>query len=405
MMRHVLAASVGAALLLPGGAAAQGRTPGLDEALELARARAARVLAAAGSLEEARARLLDAGRRLREDPVVELGAGRRRAEADFDDYQVEVSQGLEPAGRRRARVAAAGASLEVASAELDDARRLYLGEVATAFFRAAAAAERREITAAAARLAEELRRTLERRLEMGEATALAANRARTAAAHARAEAENAAAEDAAAGGALGALLGLVPAAAPAATLDELPAHDLERLLGELPRRPDLAALDAAVREAEAQVALGESLARPDLALRTGYEREEGADVVSAGVSIVLPLARRAGAEERAVGAARAAALRERLAAARQAAEMEVRTAFEALARQRRAVAELERTALPAIADNEALAQRSFEAGEIELGELLQVRREILEARLAHLDLLLAARLAAVELETKAGVLR
>jgi outer membrane protein TolC len=62
-------------------------------------------------------------------------------------------------------------------------------------------------------------------------------------------------------------------------------------------------------------------------------------------------------------------------------------------------------ALPAIADNEALARRSFEVGEIDLGELLQVRREILETRLAYLDLLLAARLAAVELETKAGVLR
>jgi cobalt-zinc-cadmium efflux system outer membrane protein len=406
-MRHVLAASLGAALLLPGGAAAEGRPLGLAEALELGRARAARLLAAAGSVEEARGRLLAAARRLREDPVVELEAGRRRAETDFDDYQVAVSQGLEPAGRRRARVALAEAGLEVAGAELDDARRLYLGEVAAAFFGAAAADERLAIAGESARLAEALRRTVERRLEMGEATALAANRARTAAARARAEAAAAEAESAAALGALRALLGLAPGAvsALAADLVDLPAYDLDLLVASLDDRPDLAALGAAVREAEAQVAFGESLARPDFALSTGYEREEGADVVSAGVEIALPLARPAGAEERAVGTARAAALRARLAAARQAAEAEVRAAFDAFAQQHRAVQELERAALPAISDNEALVERSFEVGEIDLGELLQVRREILETRLAHLDLLLAARLAALELETRAGVLR
>ncbi len=405
-MRHVLAASLGAALLLPGPARPQERSLSLQEALELARTRAAAVIAATGRVEEARARLFPAARRLRENPVVEVEGGRRRAEETFTDYAVALSQGFEPASRRRARLAGAEAAVEIARAELDDTRRLYLGEVARAFFRAAAAVERLRIARLAAEVGDDLLATIERRAEMGETTALELNRARTAAARARAEREAAEAERLGAGGALRALLGLEPGdpLSPADALRDLPPPDLDALLRAAAERPDLQALAAAVREAEAQVRLGKALARPDFAVRTGVEREEGADVVLAGVAVALPLAQR-GQEERAVGAARAASLRAQLDAARRAAETEVRAAFASYEAQRRAAEELARTALPAIDDNEALARRSFEVGEIDLGELLLVRREILETRLAHLDLLLAARLAAVELETAAGVVR
>ncbi|HVF61520.1 MAG TPA: TolC family protein [Thermoanaerobaculia bacterium] len=404
-MRHVLAASLGAALLLPGPARPQERSLSLQEALELARTRAAAVIAATGRVEEARARLFPAARRLRENPVVEVEGGRRRAEETFTDYAVALSQGFEPASRRRARIAGAEAAVETARAELDDTRRLYLGEVARAFFHAAAAVERLRIARLAAEVGDDLLATIERRAEMGETTALELNRARTSAARARAEREAAAADRLAAGG-LGALLGLGPSdpLSPVAELSMLPVYDLDALLRAAAERPDLQALAAAEREAEAQVRLGEALARPDFAVRTGVEREEGADIVLAGVAVALPLAQR-GQEERAVGTARAAFLRAQLDAARRAAETEVRAAFAAYETQRRAAEELARTALPAIDDNVALARRSFEVGEIDLGELLLVRREILETRLAHLDLLLAARLVGVELETAAGVVR
>ena len=66
--------------------------------------------------------------------------------------------------------------------------------------------------------------------------------------------------------------------------------------------------------------------------------------------------------------------------------------------------ELEQTALPALDDNESLALKSFEAGEIDLGELLLIRREILETRLAYLERLLDASLTRFELEAAAGAL-
>jgi hypothetical protein len=49
--------------------------------------------------------------------------------------------------------------------------------------------------------------------------------------------------------------------------------------------------------------------------------------------------------------------------------------------------------------------KSFDAGEIGLGDLLQIRREILETRLAYLDRLLDASLTRCELEAAAGVLQ
>lgn len=410
-MRSALAALLGAvlmvpSLLFPSPSAAQESPLTLQEALGLARARAARVIAATGRVEEARARLFPAARRFRDNPVVELGGGRRQAGKTFTDYEMAVSQGFEPAARRRARIAGAQAAVEAAEAGLEDTRRVYLGEAVAAFFRTVAAQERSRLAAATVGLTGDLLKTIERRHEMGEITALDLNRARIAAA--RAQAEHSAAEGERLGGAgdLRALLGLDPGEALSLTgaLRELPAYELGSLLARTAERADLRALAAETREAEAQALLGEALARPDFALRTGYQREEGAGVVSAGVAIGLPLFQK-GQEERAVGQARAASLRAQLEARKRAGEAEVRAAFAAYRRRTQAVEELERTALPAIEDNQALAQRSFEVGEINLGDLLLIRREILETRLSHLNLMLDARLAAVELETRAGVSR
>jgi cobalt-zinc-cadmium efflux system outer membrane protein len=378
----------------------------LSEALRLARERAATVLEAGARVEEARARLMPAGLRWRENPVVEVVGGRRHDVRSFFDYEVSVSQAFEPEVRRRARIAGAEATLAAAEADLGEVRRIYLGEVAAAFQRALASQERLRLTAEASRLAGELLATIERRYGMGEITALELNRARTAAARARAELSAAEGEGIGASGELRALLGL-PVGGEltlAGGLRELPRFELEALLARIGERPDLAALAAGAREAEAQVRLGETLARPEWSLKTGFAREERADIVSGGVAISLPLFRR-GQEEQAVGRARADSLRARAEALRRAAEAEVRGAFAVYQRRLQAVSELEDAALPAVEDNEALAQKSFEAGEINLGELLLIRREILETRLSHLDLLLSARLAAVELETKAGAIQ
>jgi outer membrane protein, heavy metal efflux system len=384
-------------LLLPSVGRGQERALTLEGALRLARERGAILALARGRLEEARARQVRAGRRFQENPVLEAEGGYRSAdEGDFFDFETSVSQDLSSGRRRAARKAGAGAAVERAEAELAEAERGLLRDVRLAFTRAVAGRERAGLFARNRELAEGLLAATERRYEAGEATALELNRARTAAATARAEGE--AAE-------LAGLLGMGPdeAVEVQGDLSTSPLPDLEALLAGIGRRPDLLALEAELREAEAEILLGQALGRPALGVRGGVGREEGAELVTAGVAVTLPVHDR-GQEAVAVGQARAAALRQALETARKAAEQQVRGSHGALARRLAASRELERTALPALEDNESLALKSFEAGEIDLGELLLIRREILETRLSHLNRLLEAALARLELEASAGAL-
>jgi outer membrane protein, heavy metal efflux system len=383
----------------------QERALTIDEALALAREQAASVVLAKGRIEEARARQAQAGRRFQENPALEVNGGYRRAEDDHLDFEAALSQGLYDRNRRAARVAGAQAAVERAEAELDDARRLLLRDVWTTFFRGLNAMDRVELLTRVRQAADELLGATERRYKAGEGTALELNRARVAAASARAEQSGAQAEASSVLAELKALLGLPPGetveirSGPA--LHQPPG--LEALLAGLDRRPDLRAIAAELREAEAEVRLGQALARPGLGVRGGVGREEGADIVTAGVIVSLPFHDR-GQETLAVGQARATALRQALDATRKAADAEVRGWHSALLLHLAAARELEKTALPALEDNESLALKSFEAGEIDLGELLLIRREILETRLTYLERLLDVSLTRFELEAAAGAL-
>jgi cobalt-zinc-cadmium efflux system outer membrane protein len=378
----------------------------LEEALALARERGRTVILAKGRIEEARARQAQAGRRFQENPVLEVNGGYRRAGDGFFDFEAAVTQGLYAGWRRSARLAGAQGALDRGEAELAEARRLLLRDVWTDFVRSLVAQDRIALLAESRRAADELLAATERRHEAGEATVLELNRARTAAAVARAGQSAAEAEASAALAGLTGLLGLEPGEdievrGPLASASP---PSLEALLAGLDRRPDLRVLAAELREAEADVLLGQALSRPELGVRGSVAREERADIVTAGVVITLPVHNR-GQETLAVGQARTAALRQVLTVVRGAAEAEVRGAYSALDRRLAAVRELERMAIPALKDNESLALKSFEAGEIGLGELLLIRREIVETRLAYLDRLLEASLTRYELETAAGALQ
>jgi cobalt-zinc-cadmium efflux system outer membrane protein len=378
----------------------------LEEALTLARERGRTLILARGRIAEAQARRAQAGRRFQDNPVLEINGGYRRAGDGFFDFEAAVTQGLTAGPRRSARMAGAQGALDRAEAELAEARRLLLRDVWAGFVHGLVAMDRIALLAESRQAADELSAATERRHEAGEATDLELNRARTAAAVARAGQNAAEAEASAALAGLKGLLGLDPGETVEVRgpLSPVLPPSLETLLAGLDRRPDLRALAAEMREAEAEILLGKALSRPELGARGGVAREEGADIVTAGIVIALPVHNR-GQEMLAVGQARTAALRQALAAARRAAETEVRGAYSALDRRLAAVRELEQTALPALKDNEELALKSFEAGEIGLGELLLIRREIVETRLAYLDRLLEASLTRYELETAAGALQ
>ncbi len=395
-------------LLLPGALPAAGqREITLDEALALARVQgAAGVAEARGRVEEARVRLERGRRRLQEDPELEMSGGYRNSETGFFDFEAALSQKLESGGRSAARTVGVEAALETAEAERAEAERLLLAEVRAAFARALAARDRAALQARGRDLADRLLAATDRGYEAGEVAALEWNRTRTASAAARAGQRAAEAELAESLAVLQGLLGLDPGEPTVVSgvrgdLAPGPLPDLPPLLAVLDRRPDLAALAAGLREAEAQVQIGRALGRPGLSVRGGVAREEGAEIATAGVVVSLPL-RGAGREAVAVGEARAAALRQAMTAARSQAEAEVRGLHAALAARIEAVRELETAALPALDDGETLSLKSYEAGETGLGELLLIRREILETRLTYLDRLLDAALTRASLESAAG---
>jgi cobalt-zinc-cadmium efflux system outer membrane protein len=189
----------------------------------------------------------------------------------------------------------------------------------------------------------------------------------------------------------------------AGELRETRRFELADLLARAEARADLRALEARLAEAEAGVRLARAEAWPNVGVGVRYEREEGDDVVLGGLALELPIFDR-GQGPRAEASARARRLRLELETARRAVRAEVRTAFAVHAERAQAAHELEAGALPLLDENESLARRSYDAGELALAELLVIRSETLETRRDHLARLLEAAVAAVELESSAGVL-
>jgi cobalt-zinc-cadmium efflux system outer membrane protein len=405
MVRVPLAAAAAAVLLVPGPVSATVLT--FEDALDRARREAPAVVAARLRPDEARGRLAGAAVLLRENPVLEVTGGRRESDRGVStDVETALGQTFELGRRRHARIAGARADVEQALASVEETTRETLRDVAAAFLRAVAAAERVDILAENEAVAARLLAAAERRHAAGDVSDLDAGVARVAAVRTRAGRRAAEAARELAIRDLKVALG-IDAGEPVDVRGDLRARrpsPLPALLAAVPDRPDFRALREEARAADAEARLGAALRWPDVGVHVGYKREEDADVPLAGVSVSVPVFAN-GQVERATGAARARRLRVALHAGLRAAEVEIRAGFAAQRRLDDAVADLERHALPVVARNEGLVRRGYEAGELSLPDYLLVRREALDARLDHVDRALDAALAAVDVESRAGVLR
>lgn len=378
----------------------------LDQALAMARESSPLVLAARARAAEARGRLATASLRLRGNPVLDGTVGRRSVDDEtFNDVDIGIMQGLGAAGRRRARIESAEADVAHEIAEGEEIARRHARDVAVVFLRGVHAREKLSLLNESATLATAIAGTAERRLEAGDVATLDVNLAAAALARARAEVLSAEAGQTEALGTLVALLGLKPGAAVSLSgdLNRVVAHDLEALARQASDRPDVAALTAAIEQAEADARIARTYRQPEVDVGARYEREEEADIVSGALSISLPFLDR-GQGMHAEADARAARLVMERDALLGAAQAGVATAFAAYRARREAAAAIE-TALPGIAESERLATRSYETGQMSLVDLLIVRAGLVETRRDHLDKMLEAAIAGVELEASAGVLR
>jgi cobalt-zinc-cadmium efflux system outer membrane protein len=244
----------------------------------------------------------------------------------------------------------------------------------------------------------------DRRFKAGDIAVLDVNIARVSLGRVRAEREAAEAAQTLALGDLKQFLRLDEEIAVAGELSFATESDLAVALQAAAQRPELRALEAAVQEAEAEERLGRAFSSPGFGLGVRYSREEGDQIVLGGVRVTLPVFSK-GQELQATGSATAARLRADLDAARARVELEVRSAFEAYGRRLAAARLLETDALPGLDENETLAARSFDVGQLGLPELLLIRREILDTRSQYVDALLEAALARIDLDASAAILR
>jgi cobalt-zinc-cadmium efflux system outer membrane protein len=378
-----------------------------EDTIARARDQAGAIAVARARIAEAEAGIVEASARFRDNPMLEGGAGPRYADGGRPiDLELGISQQFETGGQRRARIAAARAAIDHQRADADETRRRVVFAAATAFVEGVAANERLQIAEESDVVSRELVAATERRFAAGDVAAMDLNLARIEAARSIAALRAARADLTRAVGALRGLLRL-PESQPLelrGTLDTPRPAPLASLRTALDSRPDFVALRAELREATAQQQLGAALRRPDLGVRLAYEREETHSIVLGGLTIALPMFQ-SGQGVRAVSDARAARARVELETTQQEAIAELETAYAVSEQQDALVTAFVGDAMPSVIDNEGLARRSYEAGEINLMDLLLIRREALETRTAMIDRRLDAAHSRLMVDFLAGVLR
>lgn len=369
----------------------------LAQALEEATARSPAIVAAEADVAAAEARIRQAGYRENPELSLEVenfaGTGQLSG-LRSTETTLAVNQRLDLAGRRSARVSAARAELEAQKLRLAIARADLSQSVREQFARAVAARDKLAQATETVERARELARVAGILVEAGRDPPLRALRARSALAQAEAEREAAVAEELSARSSLAALFGVsVPVGSVTGTTIDLrpqqvnPDTSLEVRLAEAER----AAAQAGVREQLAQSRLD-----PAVGVGVRHIRETGDVGLVAGVSMPLRLfdsnrgnidaARQALA---AANARRASTLASTTARARNAiANVE--------AAQRRVEA-LEKAAVPEAAEALRLTELSYREGRSSLLELLDAQNAYTASRTSLTDARLQLALAVAEL--------
>lgn len=169
-------------------------------------------------------------------------------------------------------------------------------------------------------------------------------------------------------------------------------------------QPDLRALRAGIQRSEAEVDLGRASRVPSIVLGAAYSREESDDIVQGTLTFELPVFDHAQGTA-ATAEARSARMRAEQDATRSMAAVEANTAQTTAERLSTAARRFEQEGLETLERSERLATASYEAGAVPLGELLAVRRELVQTKLDYADLLLGAATARTEQAASTGAHR
>lgn len=376
-----------------------------EEVSPALRAREAQLTAAEGLRREAAVPFAS-------NPELSVEETRRRADdGNATERQVGISQAFETGGQQARRREAAAATLAAVQAEIEDARRQARAE-ATARFHAVLLAQRRvEIETRALTLFERSAQAVERRRAAGEDTRLDANVALIESERARNALALAREQLLVARGDLASVLQLPPGELPEVrgsgetSASQSRSYSLDELLRSVRAVPRLRALAAREAAARARLSLEQARRSPDVTVGVSVGREGPASarerVTTLGISVPLPFFNRNTA---AIGQAAADASQAEIEhrVALREGEAQVRSLWARLSSQRERVLRLQRAMVPAALDNQRLAERSRQAGQIGVLDQLVVSRQALDAEREFNDALADFDKTRIELQSAAG---
>jgi cobalt-zinc-cadmium efflux system outer membrane protein len=364
----------------------------LETAISLA-ARNNRLLdAARAAVDEAEGDLVTARILLPSNPELFFSAGPRVPPdpllARFTDFEIGIEQQFPLGGPREHLIGRALALVDTSRGALGDAERLIEFAVAANFYDALAAGERLAIRERTESLASDLHGIAERRLRLGEGTALEQNVTRIRLAEARRRTLAARAELRRRAIGLAELLGIAPGQ-PLLLDGDLPlprsAAGEERLLAMArASRPDLAGLHRKVQAAREELEFQRALSWPDVTVGFQYERDERDDKYMGRLTVPIPsFDRNQGNVERA--RASLTKVEAELDALKLAVEAGVLRALATYEEARQAVDLYDAGVLAAQEESVGLLVRAFESGEVGYADVLFVQRELLEGREGQLE--------------------
>lgn len=282
------------------------------------------------------------------NPEFDINAGNRRGGTTRStDLQLGATQMFEPSARWAARIAGATAHVDQSAATVETTTREVLVDTSRLFYHAVYAAERVRLLTTLVDLARSIYEVADRRFRAGDLAVLDVNVARAALARVRSERSERDAAEAEQAVTLGALRALLRVDGPIALRGDLAlsAPPNVALTQAVEQRPEVRVLQAAIREADADLAVAKTFTTPNYGVGLRYQREGGDHIVLGGFTVSLPLFSK-GQELGTTGTARGARLRAELDATRARVRIGLESALAAYERRVAAARVLETEALP-----------------------------------------------------------
>jgi cobalt-zinc-cadmium efflux system outer membrane protein len=399
------------ALVISGAAAAESGAPlTLEQALQIAEQNSPALRTAKAELLALEAQLGEANTLLWNNPELSGGFD-RRSFPDNDsanEWNIGIAQTFELAGQPRHRREAAQRALASARAGYDETYLQLRTDVTQRFTRVVALQQRAEMEQDLLKLLDELSGVVRKRFRAGEDTRLDANLAAVEADRARNQLGQLREQLIEASRELAATLQLPPEQLPRAE-GAIPirpqTYGVEQLLARVAERPLIRSLRHSEDAARSRLSLEHAGAYPDVRLGVTTGREgpggEREEFVGLSASVPLPLFKR---NRAAIG--RAAADLTQAQVDREVTERDVRGAVVALWLRLQSLREraglLQETTVPRLEENQRLARRSFEVGEIGIAEVLLTTRQLIELRRDAIDVQAELALTVAQIEQAAG---